>query len=106
MVGLSRSQAKDGSAIDAGNHEPPSPAIVIEPVPESFPADATAENVFRQQLEELGQAAQLPRMEIFFHPRFPVDARHNAKVFNDKLGEWASEQKRVRDAAQSSSLGG
>jgi ketosteroid isomerase-like protein len=26
-----------------------------------------------------------------FHPSFPVDVRHNAKIFSEKLAEWADE---------------
>ena len=26
---------------------------------------------------------------VLFHPRFPVDVRHNAKIFREKLGLWA-----------------
>jgi len=29
---------------------------------------------------------------ILFHPRFPVDIRHNAKIFREKLALWAAEQ--------------
>jgi acyl-CoA synthetase (AMP-forming)/AMP-acid ligase II len=28
--------------------------------------------------------------EILFHPGFPVDVRHNAKIFREKLAVWAS----------------
>jgi acyl-CoA synthetase (AMP-forming)/AMP-acid ligase II len=28
--------------------------------------------------------------EILFHPSFPVDIRHNAKIFREKLAVWAS----------------
>jgi acyl-CoA synthetase (AMP-forming)/AMP-acid ligase II len=27
---------------------------------------------------------------ILFHPAFPVDIRHNAKIFREKLADWAS----------------
>jgi acyl-CoA synthetase (AMP-forming)/AMP-acid ligase II len=27
---------------------------------------------------------------ILFHEKFPVDVRHNAKIFREKLAEWAS----------------
>jgi hypothetical protein len=27
---------------------------------------------------------------ILFHPAFPVDIRHNAKIFREKLALWAS----------------
>ena len=29
---------------------------------------------------------------ILFHPAFPVDIRHNAKIFREKLGVWAAEK--------------
>jgi olefin beta-lactone synthetase len=29
---------------------------------------------------------------ILFHPAFPVDIRHNAKIFREKLAVWATEQ--------------
>jgi acyl-coenzyme A synthetase/AMP-(fatty) acid ligase len=27
---------------------------------------------------------------VLFHPSFPVDARHNAKIFREKLAAWAT----------------
>ena len=27
---------------------------------------------------------------LLFHPSFPVDARHNAKIFREKLAAWAT----------------
>ena len=27
---------------------------------------------------------------VLFHPRFPVDVRHNAKIFREKLAQWAA----------------
>ena len=29
---------------------------------------------------------------VLYHPSFPVDVRHNAKIFRDKLAVWASNQ--------------
>ena len=26
---------------------------------------------------------------ILFHPKFPVDIRHNSKIFREKLAVWA-----------------
>lgn len=31
---------------------------------------------------------------VLYHPRFPVDIRHNAKIFREKLAVWAAEQLR------------
>lgn len=43
--------------------------------------------------EVLNMAAQNPMTEeiktVLFHERFPVDIRHNAKIFREKLAEWA-----------------
>ena len=29
---------------------------------------------------------------VLFHPGFPVDIRHNAKIFREKLAVWAEGQ--------------
>lgn len=66
--------------------------IVIEPYPEFFPADSTQEGRFTAELEALGAGSPLVAdiHQFFYHRSFPVDGRHNAKIFRDKLGEWAS----------------
>ena len=48
----------------------------------------------RQQLFELGQGAEITRSieQILFHPAFPVDIRHNAKIFREKLAVWAARE--------------
>jgi acyl-CoA synthetase (AMP-forming)/AMP-acid ligase II len=33
-----------------------------------------------------------PITTILFHPRFPVDIRHNAKIFREKLARWAVQE--------------
>ena len=45
-----------------------------------------------QELLELGQRHSLTRdiETILFHPSFPVDIRHNAKIFREQLARWAS----------------
>ena len=30
--------------------------------------------------------------DFLFHPEFPVDVRHNAKIFREKLAVWAAEE--------------
>lgn len=68
--------------------------IVIEPYPEFFPTDTSHEAKFAAELEALGGASPLTSdiRHFFFHRSFPVDGRHNAKIFRDKLGEWASSE--------------
>lgn len=33
-----------------------------------------------------------PIQSFLLHPRFPVDVRHNAKIFREQLAEWAGER--------------
>jgi olefin beta-lactone synthetase len=35
-----------------------------------------------------------PIQRFLVHPGFPVDIRHNAKIFREKLAAWASRQRR------------
>jgi acyl-CoA synthetase (AMP-forming)/AMP-acid ligase II len=48
----------------------------------------------RRELLEIGRAYPHTReiSEILFHPAFPVDIRHNAKIFREKLALWARVQ--------------
>ena len=52
--------------------------------------------LIREQLRLLGAAhAHTRDIRIFlFHPSFPVDVRHNAKIFREKLARWAAQQLR------------
>lgn len=57
----------------------------------------------RRELLELGGGHALTRdiRLILFHPRFPVDVRHNAKIFREKLADWA--QRRLGPHTQAGS---
>ncbi len=48
----------------------------------------------RRELLEIGRTCPHTReiSEILFHPAFPVDIRHNAKIFREKLAVWARRQ--------------
>ena len=48
----------------------------------------------RSELLEIGQEYEITRniRTILFHPAFPVDIRHNAKIFREKLSLWAGEK--------------
>ena len=45
-------------------------------------------------LREIAVHNELTRTieHFLIHPNFPVDIRHNAKIFREKLGIWAGEQ--------------
>ncbi|WP_279384379.1 hypothetical protein [Geotalea toluenoxydans] len=46
----------------------------------------------RQELMDLAKAHIHTQgiSTILFHPAFPVDIRHNAKIFREKLAVWAA----------------
>ena len=48
----------------------------------------------RRELVELGRTNEVTRgINAFLrHPSFPVDIRHNAKIFRDKLAVWAAKE--------------
>jgi len=63
------------------------PVICIELKPDS----GIAEENIAEELMELAVKNPLTRQieEIRFHPGFPVDVRHNAKILREKLAVWA-----------------
>ncbi len=68
--------------------------IAIEPYPQHMPSSTDERDKFIEELLQLGAANPLTASlaNIFFFPSFPVDSRHNAKIFRDKLGEMASRE--------------
>jgi olefin beta-lactone synthetase len=54
-------------------------------------AGKTEQEQIRTELLELGSLYPHTRniRTILFHPKFPVDIRHNAKIFREKLSVWA-----------------
>jgi acyl-CoA synthetase (AMP-forming)/AMP-acid ligase II len=58
----------------------------------------TLEEQGRIRRELIAMGSRYPHtkciMRILFHPSFPVDIRHNAKIFREKLAIWAAEQSR------------
>ncbi len=67
------------------------PVICVELEAEARGRD---EGKLREELLALG--AKFPHTQAIrtalFHPAFPVDIRHNAKIFREKLAGWAKEQ--------------
>jgi acyl-coenzyme A synthetase/AMP-(fatty) acid ligase len=68
------------------------PVLVVE----RDPASKIPDEELRGELLVLGAARPHTRAisTILFHPSFPVDIRHNAKIFREKLAVWAAERLR------------
>ena len=66
------------------------PVICVEPLQPLEPLGTNA----RSSQELLERGAAFPHTwrikTILFHPSFPVDIRHNAKIFREKLAVWAT----------------
>ncbi|MBX7137176.1 MAG: alpha/beta fold hydrolase [Oligoflexia bacterium] len=75
--------------------------VVIEPHPQCWPESLEERQKFRAELLALAAADKVtaPIRSIFFHHAFPVDARHNAKIFRDQLSEWANAREQQLDRA-------
>jgi acyl-CoA synthetase (AMP-forming)/AMP-acid ligase II len=74
------------------------PVLCIELDPEAGRVDR--ELVLRQLREMAAQHEHTRRIERFvFHPGFPVDIRHNAKIFREKLAVWATRRVSVAGGA-------
>jgi acyl-CoA synthetase (AMP-forming)/AMP-acid ligase II len=65
------------------------PALCVELAPDGRGADRER---LRRELLELGARHPHTReiRDILFHPSFPVDVRHNAKINREKLAAWAA----------------
>ncbi|MHB1397281.1 MAG: fatty acid CoA ligase family protein [Trichloromonadaceae bacterium] len=65
------------------------PVLCVELEAEAKTAD---QQRLRQELLEIGVKFQHTKgiKTLLFHPAFPVDIRHNAKIFREKLAVWAA----------------
>ena len=74
-----------------GNHVP---ALIAEPLQDEYPNSKQEIVALLNELRAL--AANNPLTEqiehFLLHPSFPVDIRHNAKIFREKLTVWATER--------------
>lgn len=68
-------------------------AVVIEPVSPKMTANSTDCRRFARELREL--AKRFPHTAgiklFYFHDKFPVDVRHNAKIHRLTLARWAAD---------------
>ena len=67
------------------------PVIILEPEPGHMPATDAQREKLLAEIRQLGRASNLTaRINSFLlHESLPVDIRHNAKIFREKLAVWA-----------------
>ena len=68
------------------------PVIVCEPRPGQMPRTAAERQSLGGELRSLATAQEHTRVieNFLFHTSFPVDIRHNAKIFREQLAVWAA----------------
>ena len=81
--------------VGVGPPERQEPVICIEL---NKPGDGRHKRRLRNELLEIAAANELTNgiKNILFHKAFPVDIRHNSKIFREKLALWA--EKKLNDA--------
>jgi len=74
------------------------PVIIIEPHEGRMPRAKRAREAFLAELRQLAAANPLTAgiSTFLLHPNFPVDIRHNVKIFREKLAVWAAGQTNSR----------
>ncbi|MBI3828685.1 MAG: AMP-binding protein [Planctomycetes bacterium] len=69
------------------------PVLCVEAEPTACCGSA-AEELLRRELLDMATRHEHTRAlkDVLFHPSFPVDIRHNAKIFREKLAAWAEKR--------------
>ena len=70
------------------------PVMVLEPVAGRMPEEGPARQAWLEEIRRLGQGSPLTTGidDFLLHPAFPVDIRHNVKIFREKLAVWAANE--------------
>ncbi|MGD0899531.1 MAG: fatty acid CoA ligase family protein [Thermoguttaceae bacterium] len=68
------------------------PVIVLEPRGGQMPSGRRQIAEFLDEVRRLGRSHPLTAAigDFLIHPAFPVDIRHNVKIFREKLAVWAA----------------
>lgn len=79
-----------------GVGQPPAqrPVIIVETWPDQRCHSAADRQQFLAELKELAASHPLTAgiLDLLIHPSMPVDIRHNAKIFREKLAVWADQE--------------
>jgi acyl-CoA synthetase (AMP-forming)/AMP-acid ligase II/pimeloyl-ACP methyl ester carboxylesterase len=72
------------------------PGLVIEPEPGAWPETEAARQEVITRVREIALQSSLSNSikKFFLNPSLPVDRRHNAKIYRDRLGVWAEKEER------------
>ncbi|MFV1964906.1 MAG: fatty acid CoA ligase family protein [Pirellulaceae bacterium] len=73
------------------------PVLIVETWPEHRVSSPAEEQALLAELRTLArnQASTRAIKDFLVHPSMPVDIRHNAKIFREKLAVWAQQQRGI-----------
>jgi acyl-CoA synthetase (AMP-forming)/AMP-acid ligase II len=71
------------------------PALVIQPADPSLPSGAKEQLARELRAVAKANPATVGIRKFFFHPDFPVDVRHNAKIHRLTLARWAAGEQAI-----------
>ena len=85
---------KRSALVGTGSKNKQNPIIIVEPANAKRVKSSREREKFAEELLEHGAAFPLTQsiQKVLFHSNFPVDVRHNAKIFREKLSFWAENQ--------------
>ena len=86
-------EVQRSALVGTGPREAQQPLMVIELEDKTKSQDQRT--TLRRELLDLASAQETTRdiKQILFHPAFPVDIRHNAKIAREQLARWAARQR-------------
>jgi acyl-CoA synthetase (AMP-forming)/AMP-acid ligase II len=87
-------KVKRSALVGVGEKGDQEAVIVVEPEEKDLINASDEREALIQELLELGKRFPHTEQIKFFlmHPEFPVDIRHNAKIFREQLADWAEEK--------------
>jgi len=85
---------KRSALVGTGSKNKQKPIIIIESANSKRVSSSTGREKFAEELLRHGAAFPLTQsiQKVLFYSNFPVDVRHNAKIFREKLSLWAENQ--------------
>ena len=85
---------KRSALVGTGSKNKQKPIIIIESANSKRVSSSTGRENFAEELLRHGAAFPLTQsiQKVLFYSNFPVDVRHNAKIFREKLSLWAENQ--------------
>lgn len=85
---------KRSALVGTGSKNKQKPIIIIESANSKRVSSSKGREKFAEELLQHGAAFSLTQsiQKVLFYSNFPVDVRHNAKIFREKLSLWAENQ--------------